>query len=543
MGSFYWVGRVGVEKGYGLGFSKQESVMLNRRDFSKTAIAAGLAGLSSRVWARPVKGGVKPNLVFIVTDEHNFRTLGCYRDLLSREQAEIWGAGNVVKTPHIDSLARRGTLFNRMYASAPVCTPARASMFTGMYGHQVGMPNNSSKAGDGKYLHSEVNTIAKILREAGYMTGYSGKLHLAEKEADASAMFWQPHPVDRAGYDYGFTDNKYMYNGGHHKFNGIDDSGIPYRADKNVSPIGKDATGQPVYKDKRSDNVKYTTDWLADRAIEFIGQHKDEPFYYVCSIPDPHTPDIAREPYISMYKDMNFQRPRTYDVVRPKGTPKWQMPDGKAEKGFENIAHYFGMCKCIDDNVGRIIQKLEDENVLENTIVVFCSDHGDLYGEHARMNKGTIHETSARVPFIIAHGKDLVNPVVPRGKVVPQAANTTDWMPTFLSLLNVPCPKVAGRDLTPLLANRIPSDWKDVTFSTLGFIAAIDDRHKLVLSGKDDPWLLDIVADPDELTNFASDPNYAKVTKTLAIELQRFMAENDAHSAMYSDKLDKLLKG
>lgn len=500
---------------------------MKRRDFNQLMIAAGAAAFAGKAFAKKTS---QPNLVFIVTDEHNFRTLGCYRDLLPKEQAEMWGPGNVVETPHIDALARSGTLFNRMYASAPVCTPARSSMFTGFYGHQLGMPNNSTKAGDGKYLRANVTTIAEVLRDAGYMTGYAGKLHLAEKEAEEKAMFWQPHPVGVPGYDYGFTDNKYMYNGGHHKFNGIDESGVPYRAAKSPEQTGVDAAGQPVYRDDRSGNVKYTTDWLADRAVEFIGKHKDEPFYYVCSIPDPHTPDIAREPYLSMYKDMKFERPRTYDVPRPEGTPKWQMPDGKAEKMLESIPHYFGMCKCIDDNVGRIVQKLEDEGVLENTIIVFCADHGDLYGEHARMNKGTIHETSARVPFVIAHGRDLKNPVVPRGKVVNEAANTTDWMPTFLRLMNVPCPNVPGRDLTPLLGSKAPASWNNVTFSRLGFIAAIDSRYKLHLAGKAKPWLLDIEDDPDELKNYIDDPAHQDVVKRLAKELKRFVKDTDVPS-------------
>lgn len=517
--------------------------MMNRRSFTQSVAWAGAAAVTAKVYGKPSKA--QPNLVFIVTDEHNLRTLGCYRELLHKEQAEIWGPGNVVETPHIDSIARNGTLFNRMYASAPVCTPARASMFTGMYGHQLGMPNNSSKPGDGKYLRAEVDTIGKVLRNAGYMTGYSGKLHLAEKEADAKAMFWQPHPVGNPGYDYGFTDNKYMYNGGHHKFNGMDESGVPYRASKRPEKTGTDAAGQPVYKDARSGNVKFTTDWLADRAIEFIDKNKDNPFYYVCSIPDPHTPDIAREPYVSMYQGMKFQLPRTYDVPRSKDLPKWQQPDGKAKaKEFqEKLPHYFGMVKCIDDNVGRIIQKLEDEGILENTIVVFTSDHGDLMYEHARMNKGTMHETSARVPFVIAHGRNLKNPRVPRGKVVQEAANTTDWMPTFLRLLNAPCPEVAGRDLTPLMADKVPADWNDITFSKLGFIAAIDRQYKLVLSGKDEPWLLDIEADPDELKNFAGDPKYASVSKRLAKELKRFMAEHDAHTDFYAAKIEEILNG
>lgn len=261
----------------------------------------------------------------------------------------------------------------------------------------------------------------------------------------------------------------------------------------------------------------------------------------LCSIPDPHTPDTAREPYLSMYKDMQFQKPRTLDVPRPEGTPQWQMPDEKWEKQLPNIAHYFGMVKCIDDNVGRILRKLEDEGILDNTIVVFTSDHGDLYGEHARMNKGTVHEASAKVPFVIAHGKDLENPLVPRGRVVNQAANTTDWMSTFLSLLGQPCPKVAGRALTPLLGSSPPADWNDVTFSRLWFVAAIDARHKLVLAGKDKPWLLDIEADPDELKNFFHDPDYANVVTRLAGEMSSYMKTNGPDNKWVRARLKEIL--
>ncbi|VGO18921.1 sulfatase-like hydrolase/transferase [Pontiella sulfatireligans] len=514
---------------------------MKRRNFNQLITAGSAMALSGKTLA---KKSNRPNLLFIVTDEHNFRTLGCYREQLSREQAEMWGPSNVVETPHIDSIAKRGTLFNRMYASAAVCTPARASMFTGMYGHQLGMPNNSSKPGDGKYLHADVPTIAKTLKNAGYMTGYSGKLHLAENTEKEE--FWQPYPVDAPGYNYGFTDNKFMFNGGHDKYKGIDKSGAPYRSKlKNPQPAGTDAAGQPIFKDSKCSEVKFTTDWLADRAIEFIEENKDKPFYYVCSIPDPHTPDIVREPYISMYKDMKFEFPRTFDVARSKDLPSWQRPDGKAKPDelAAHLTHYFGMVKCIDDNVGRILSKLDDEGILENTIVVFCADHGDLMYEHARMNKGTIHETSAKVPFVIAHGKDLKNPRVPRGKVVREACNTTDWMPTFLSLLEVPCPPVAGRDVAPLLAKTPPADWNDVTFSKLGYIAAIDKRYKLVLSGKNQPWLMDIEADPDELTNYMENSEYADVARRMAKELKRFVETCEAGNQTDVAKLDAIING
>lgn len=516
--------------------------MMNRRSFTQMGLMAAALPMVGKSFAAK---GRRPNLMFIVTDEHNLRTLGCYREQLSKDQAEIWGPGNVVETPHIDSIAKHGTLFNRMYASTPTCTPARCSMFTGYYGAQQGMPNNSTKVGDGKYLGADVPTIAQVLRDAGYMTGYCGKWHLAE-HSGLKTLFWKPYPVGHEGYNYGFTDNRYMFNSGHHKYHGIDDSGAPYRAHRSPQKIGTDAAGQPVYKDRRSGNVKFTTDWLTDRTIEFIDENKDKPFYYVCSIPDPHSPDIVREPYISMYKDMKFELPRTFHTSRSDDLPSWQRADGKAkaEDLQQRLTHYFGMVKCIDDNVGRIVQKLEDEGVLEDTLLVFSADHGDLMFEHGRLNKGTIHETSARVPFLIAHGRDLKNPIVPRGKVVNQAANTCDWMPTFLSLLNVPCPGGEGRDLTPLLAKEAPADWKDLTFSIKHYSAAIDGRYKLHANPYDnEPWLFDIVADPDEVINFIDDPAYKDVVQRLAAELKTFMKHTEPDNKKGLAMVEAILKG
>lgn len=114
-------------------------------------------------------------------------------------------------------------------------------------------------------------------------------------------------------------------------------------------------------------------------------------------------------------------------------------------------------------------------------------------------------------------------------------------MPTLLSLAGVKSPSVAGRDLTPLIRGQKPKDWNNVTFSKLGFIAAIDSRYKLIIGGKDEPWLFDIKADPDELQNFVADPKYKPVTKHLAHEITRFMKDYDAYSAGYQTMLNKLI--
>ncbi|NIJ44866.1 putative sulfatase [Wenyingzhuangia heitensis] len=492
----------------------------------------------------------KTNVIWIITDEHNFRTLSCYRDQLSPEQALQWGKEAAVKTPNIDSLAENGTIFNRMYCSAAVCTASRASMFTGMYPMTLGIPNNSNKIGDGKYLKPEVTTIADVLSDAGYYTGYAGKWHLAESRDESGNKdhdeWWNPHPTGVPTDTYGFQDKKYMFNGGHDKFKGIDADGNPYRAAKKPKLIGKDKYGQPVYQDKRSKNVKFTTDWLGDRAVEFIAENKSKPFFYVVSIPDPHTPDQARPPYDTLYNNMKVELPKTYDYAfNNKGKlPKWQSPDNKTnnqEKLKKSIQQYLGMVKIVDENVGRIIQQLKKEGILENTIVMFSSDHGDLLGEHGRVNKGTIHEASAKIPFVIAHGQTNKKPLIPRKKVVNLAANNTDWMPTFLKLLNIDCPKVAGRDMTPLLQDKLPTNWDDVTFSRLGYYAAITSRYKLSVMSKGKPWLFDIEADPDELVNFIDDSKYNDVVVKLANDLKKYMKLSKDNNQKIKNQVDQLI--
>ncbi len=116
--------------------------------------------------------GASPNLLVIVTDEHNFRTLGCYRALMPEDQAFIWGKGVVVETPHIDSLARDGAICDRFYATSPVCTPSRAALMTGIY------PQNTGAIRNDLPLKDEMVTFAEVLRRNGYATGYAGKWHL-----------------------------------------------------------------------------------------------------------------------------------------------------------------------------------------------------------------------------------------------------------------------------------------------------------------------------------------------------------------------------
>ena len=475
------------------------------------------------VGAQPVAAPTtkKTNLVLIITDEHNFRTLGCYRETLAPEQALMWGPEAIVETPHVDGLAKGGVLFTSMYGSSPSCTPSRGSMFTGLYPQITGTPSNNLA------LSTKVPTIATVLSENGYHTGYCGKWHLSGEAKPG----WAPE------YSYGFQDNRFMFNRGHWKKLGIKDDGTPF-----VSP-GRN--NQPSSKVAGADEKSFTTDWLTDRAIDYIDQHKSEPFFYVVSYPDPHTPNTVRAPYNKMFTDMKFEMPRTFDQQRDDDAPAWQRPDGKTANLLRDMPQYFGMVKCIDDNVGRLIGKLEAEGLLDNTIIVFSSDHGDLCGEHTRVNKGVPYEASAVIPFIIADGRKLADARVSPGKVVNQAANTTDWMATFLSLLDIPNPpKTAGRDLTPLMGSETPTDWHDITFVRFqGWQMAVNDRYKLFVDRSDhEPWLFDLETDPDETTNFLRHPECSEVAKSLARDLRKYMSENNDKNDPATAKLLDVLE-
>jgi uncharacterized sulfatase len=443
----------------------------------------------------------KPNLLLIITDEHNFRTLGAYRDQLSSDQALMWG-DTVVETPHLDYLAKNGVIFNSMYASSPVCSPSRGSMFTGLYPQNNGVPQNN------KVLKKDIPTIADVLNTNGYSTGYAGKWHLSGNEKPG----WQPK------YNYGFTDNRYMFNRGHWKVLDIKENGQPF-------VVGGDKNPKYASLAAKANDKTFATDWLTNRAIDFIEEQKNTPFFYVISYPDPHGPDSVRKPYDTMYAGVTFEMPKTFHKKIDKKAPFWQQTDPKKypKRMQDSLRNYFGMVKLLDDNLGKLIDKLKATKQLNNTIIVFSSDHGDLLGEHHRINKGNPQEGSAKIPFVM-HYPNGIN----KGTVVNQAANTTDWMDTFLSLMNVQHNTNAtdGRDLTPLLTQSKTTKWNDVTFVRIqGWVAAFTDRYKLVLASnakKAEPWLIDTFDDPNELQNMIHKPENRLVINKLAKALKSY---------------------
>jgi len=469
---------------------------MNRREFlAWMGIgAAGLLGRRAFTATAATAAGDRPNLLVIHTDEHNFRTLGCYRELMSPDQAMVWGKQAVLETPNIDGLAKAGALCTKFYATTPLCSPSRSVFMSGRY------PQNTPVTTNNVPMSDDVVTFAEILRRSGYKTGYAGKWHLD----GTGKPQWAPKR------QFGFADNRYMFNRGHWKQLQDTPAGPRVKA-----RAGK---GRPTYDVKGADAKSFTTDFLADRTIDFVRAHKDEPFCYMVSIPDPHGPNTVRPPYDTMFDDMAFQAPPT--MHKPESAvPGWAPRQAKTLNAA-SMRKYFGMVKCIDDNVGKILGELDKLGLAERTIVVFTADHGDLCGEHGRHNKGVPYEASAKVPFVI-RAPGIIKP----GTVVRNPLACVDFAPTILRLMGRHVTaKFEGRYADTFFRGNSPGIWLDVVFlrgsSSPGksgtWLAAVTKNHKLVVSNSDKPWLFDLEKDPDEVTNRLDDPTCRGVLRQLA---------------------------
>jgi arylsulfatase A-like enzyme len=418
----------------------------------------------------------KPNILIIYTDEHNFRTLGCYRELLPDNQAFVWGEGVKVETPNIDLLASEGLLCTSFYAASPVCTPSRAAFMTGLFPHTTGAPQNNLP------MYDSVVTFAEILQRNGYATGYVGKWHL-DGEAKPG---WEPERK------FGWEDNRYMFNRGHWKV--FADTGNKAKVvGSHIEELDK-----YIYDITAADEYSFATDFLTDKTIALINEVDDnKPFCMMLSLPDPHGRLGGGNNLIQT--DSLVQGP---------------------------MSRYFGMVKCIDDNVGKLLAFLKESGLEDNTILVFTSDHGDLMGEHSRHNKGNPYETSAGVAFIMKYPGHIR-----AGKVINKAYSSADFAPTLLGILgmNNELPGLHGRDDSGTFLNKqaIVDNDEIIYMRAHGvdphWVAAVNDRYKLVLSKQDIPWLFDLEEDPDELTNYYRHPEYKEISNHFTQRLAELM--------------------
>jgi len=436
---------------------------MNRRDFLR-ALGAGVAstavGQAVVAGAASGKSNAHPNLLIIHTDQLSSWAISAYAGRLKR----VPNYGKVlVETPHIDSLAAEGALLENFFTNSAVCTPSRGCLLTGRYPHAHGAYRNNIE------MNRDEVTLARVLERQGYETGYAGKWHL---DGPPKPGWLKP---DRS---MGFADCRFMFNRGHWK--------------KIEDRPGSDPKAHPY--GVIGDETSFTTDWLAGKTIDFIRMGHRRSFFYLVSFPDPHTPFTVREPYMSMYDPEDMIVPHTFkQAASVKGKASTE------ERLRRSKAHYCGQVKCIDDNVGRILDALKEKGLLDHTVIVFTTDHGEYMGEHGLYGKNRWYRTAYQIPFLVRWPKRIRG-----GTVVEEFITNVDIQQTLLGLMSIPpSGREQGRDASALLLGRDVA-WNNeamIHHSSLESAGVFTSEYELVLQADGNHMFFDRTNDPEQTRN------------------------------------------
>lgn len=507
----------------------------------------------------------RPNFLFIITDQHRADHLSC--------------AGHpVLKTPHIDSIAAKGTKFDRFYVATPVCQPNRSTLVTGR------MPSLHGVRSNGIPLDMRASTFVEGMRVNGYSTALVGKSHIQNMtglpamhtrpdtkegyaslrdkmpeafEADTEGDYDQEHPKRwKSGepYDldlpfYGFehvdlcTEHSDHVGGQYYtwfKEKRPDADDLRNRDNQ----FDHDYVAPQAYRTSIPEEF-YPTSYIKEKTLEYIDGHvakgDDQPFFLMASFPDPHHPFTPPGKYWDMYKPEDMELPASFDYgnVEPPPHVKWAQKmreSGDAEinsqsayavykqEVLESRALTCGMIAMIDDAVGTILAKLDEAGLADNTIVVFTADHGDFLGDHGLMLKGPAHfEGVTRVPFIWSEpGAEA--------KSTDTLASTVDIAQTILDRARIePYNGIQGRSLVNAITGDADPDAVDSVIVEddqqrvyFGYTmpprirSLITDTHRLTVA-RGESWgeLYDLKADPDEMNNLFDDPAHATIRAEL----------------------------
>lgn len=458
----------------------------------------------------------RPNILFIMSDDHGYQAISAY-------------GSKINKTPHIDRLASEGMRFDRAFVTNSICGPCRAVILTGKYSHLNGYTRNAG-AFDGSQ-----QTVSKLLQKAGYQTAVIGKWHLAS---------------DPTGFDH---------------WEVLLDQG-PY-----YNPPMKSAAGITKYEG-------YTTEIITDLTLKYLKDQRDKekPFFLMYHHKAPHRNWQPGPKYLDRYKDVTIAEPDTlFDDYSGRGfaakdqqmtvaehlSPddlKLTMPRNLTpaqlevfEKAYaaENQAFreanlsgkdlvrwkfqryakdYLRCVDAVDDNVGRVLDYLDESGLAKNTIVVYTSDQGWYLGEHGWYDKRWMYEESFRTPLLVrwpGHTK--------AGSVNTDMVMNLDFAETFLAAAGAKAPDdMQGESLVPVLEGKTPDDWrKEVYYHYYEFpqphhvhphYGVRNERYKLIYFYDLKEWeLYDLQKDPQELHSLYADPDYAEVVTQMKASLAK----------------------
>ncbi|TFG23602.1 MAG: DUF4976 domain-containing protein [Promethearchaeota archaeon] len=442
---------------------------------------------------------MKPNIIFILSDQQRFDSCGCYDE--HAKKLEI--------TPNLDRMAEEGVLFENAFTCQPLCTPARSCIQTGLYATEAGVFRN------GVALPTNSNTIAKYLSKEGYKVGYIGKWHLASNILTSKRKYGKrfnnskkPVPSElRGGYDdFWLASDALEFTSGSYQGRLFDKEG-----------------------NKVEFSNQYRVDFMTDKVLEYLeNQDGENPFFLFISYLEPHHQNKKlifghfEGPLGSKEKYRNFRAPK--DLIELEGNWKEEFPD------------YLGCCNSLDENLKRIQNTLKELGLDKNTLIIYTSDHGCHFKTRNSEYKRSCHESSIHIPLVIK------GPGFQGGQKIHDLVGLIDLAPTLLKTAGIDIPpEMQGKPLHGLIDGK-EKDWVNEIFVQIsesqvgrairtkkwkysvraphknGFIRSKSKKYR-------EDFLYDIENDPFEQNNLIELPEYKEIRKELAELLKEKMKE------------------
>ena len=450
----------------------------------------------------------KPNVLFISVDDMNC-DLGAYDHPL-------------VKTPNLNRLCKLGVRFDAAYCQQPLCGPSRASIMTGLRPDTLDMHTLKHEL---REKNPDVVTLGQMFRNNGYYSARAGKIY----------HYGNPSMIGTDGNDDPATWDE------RHNPIGIDRSqqekitryGAGQQKNKN---LGRSMS----WWDPESDDNDHTDGKVAAKIVELINQKKDQPFFLAAGFFNPHCPYVAPKKYFDLYPidqitipDLEASKQDLEDVppmASFQDCKNWPFffKDVTIEQARKCKQAYYATISFVDAQVGRLLDALEENELMENTIIVFWSDHGYFLGEKGLWYKRKAFERSARMPLIIAA------PGFSKNGNTTKPVELLDLYPTLADLCGIKPPEaLEGKSLRPLLTDPIGKDWNKPAFTQVWLKEDVwgysirTERYRYTewLAGAAGRELYDHASDPNEKNNLADDPQHAETVARLSNQLLSHVQE------------------
>ncbi|MDB1125341.1 sulfatase family protein [Vibrio algarum] len=446
----------------------------------------------------------RPNILLLFTDQQRKDSLGCY--------------GNPIAiTPNIDKLADTGAVFENYYTQSPICMPSRVSLLTGKYCSAHGIGTNGPEVPD------SMLTIQKRLKPYGYKTANFGKLHFLphsyRDHRDKHPDFgFDEHVISDEPGCYDDPYSQWVQHVAPEQLEGIRTS-LPPEARRFGKPEYSQQEREPQNPFIFEADEQYThSSYVAELTNDFLERNENNknPFFCISGFYAPHTPINPPKRFLDLYEIEHMSKPilgEAEDVMeslRNISPLEWQRI-----KQF-----YMALVSHVDDCVGKIVDKLKETNLYDNTIIVFVSDHGEYLGDHGRVQKGMPGEdVITNVPFIIHYPKALTP------NRFDQLVESVDWLPTMLEMAGIPVANdIQGKSLKALLQG-VTSTHKDLIITEqfephgLREVSVRDKQYRYYSNSEGEELLFDLQNDSHELNNVAKEQSHSDALSKMRFKM------------------------